>query len=175
MTADIPELWVDEFLFVACKKSNGDTEYSISIDEIENEIKHNITAYIETYTNNIIEILKKNGLIQTDSNDQYIRVTYRGIYYIADKKRTDVTNFNILSISDIRRHITGFLQWIIKKSQDNKSGKVSIEEVQREYKDRLGENAIKQLLTILYQKGSINIGSDNYITITQPSRSFSIR
>jgi hypothetical protein len=172
---EIPELWIDEFLLIACRMANGDTDYPIPTKDIEEEMKKRISAYICVYTTPIIGILKRQQLLDNTSNNDTIRVTYRGIYYIGEKKEIPVTSLGILSISDVRKLITGFFDWIYRRSIENKNGRVSMHELEEEYGNRLTQSPIKQLLRVLQQKGSINIDQNNNIIVTQPGRSFSVR
>jgi hypothetical protein len=87
----------DEFLKRACEIVKGDTRKSINVFEIWNDNFPIKGLERSTYLPIILRSLRASNFIQDGDNNDEIRVTFKGIYYVVDRFKVSPENLGVLS------------------------------------------------------------------------------
>jgi hypothetical protein len=151
----------DEFIRRACEIARGDTTKRINVFEIWNEDFPIKGLDRSTYLPIILQSLKVSRFIQHRDNEDDIRVTLKGIYYVIDMLKVSPGNLGVLSRSDLKRLGNVFLQTLYEETKGDTTKSINIYDIQKKALSAVhGIAPIRQISEYLEMKGLIEVAGD---------------
>jgi hypothetical protein len=161
---------LNEFLRKACKIANGDTQKSINVFEIWDDTFHSAIERKHALPT-ILKVLRASNFIRDGNNENEIKVTLQGIYYVVDSLGEPPENIGVLSHADVKNLENLFLQSLYEQTKGDPTRTVDIVEIEKRIGGVSGITRILQIAEHLKVKGLIEI-IDNYgqIKVKVPSK-----
>jgi hypothetical protein len=108
---------LNEFLKRACEIANGDTRKSINIYKIWDEKFPIKGLERETALPIILRALQASNFARDGNNKDEIKLTLKGIYYVADNLKVPPENLGVLSRTDVKKLENLFLQSLYEQTK----------------------------------------------------------
>jgi hypothetical protein len=148
---------LNEFLKRACEIANGDTRKSINIYKIWDEKFPIKGLERETALPIILRALQASNFARDGNNKDEIKLTLKGIYYVADNLKVPPENLGVLSRTDVKKLENLFLQSLYEQTKGDPARTMSIYEVEKKLGGVSGTARILQIAEYLKMKGLIEI------------------